>query len=148
MHGIRRWSLGQVRNGGAVRIVHQTQDFNAFRLEDPSGSLPGEVLLCLSRGALSICVVDESRCVVSLKSWVASEICEIGAEAARAGSLDVVTFKLKSSSTPYAFHVDSGKAIVDVWNRLNPKAASFKEGEADENASVSEPFANHRIVLV
>ena len=31
---------------------------------------------------------------------------------------------------------------------LNPKAASFKEGEADENASVSEPFANHRIVLV
>ena len=159
MRGIRRWSLGHVRNGRAVRAVHQTQDFNAFTLEDPSDLLPGEVLLCLSRGALSICVVDESRCVVSLKSWVASEICEIGAKAARAGVFDVVTLKLKSNNAPFAFHVDSANAVVDAWHRLNSEASGgdagrargdaelFKEGEAIENAPISAPLANHRVLV-
>ena len=159
MHGIRRWSLAQVRNGRAVRAVHQAQDFNGFTQEDPSGLLPEEVLLCLSRGALSICVIDESGCVVSLKSWVASDICEFGAEAPRAGYLDVVMFKLKSNSAPYAFNVDCGNAVVDAWNCLNPKASGgdvghgrgdaepFKEGEAGEDAQISEPLANHRVLV-
>ena len=165
MHGIRRWSLAQVRklaqvrNGRAVRAVHQAQDFNGFTQEDPSGLLPEEVLLCLSRGALSICVIDESGCVVSLKSWVASDICEFGAEAPRAGFMDVVTFKLTSNSAPYAFDVDCGNVVVDTWNRLNPKvsggdaerrrgaAEPFKEGEAGEDAQVLEPLANHRVLV-
>ena len=121
-----------------TRSRHLEHDFSGFPLADPSDSLPDEVLLCLSRGALSVFGVRKgSDDLTPEQAWVASDVSKVCA-AGHSENMDVITVELKSSNMLYSFEVDCGDAVVDAWNRLNPKSS---------RTSVSQSLANVRVLI-
>jgi len=116
----------------------QLETFTAYTWADPSGKLPGDVLLRVHGDTLVVVATGDDDDSV-LREWRASEILCVEHEEKDDDSLDSVTIKLKGGGKPFEFEADDAAGVIRAWR----SAQSHQAATADTALAL----ANTRVIV-